>query len=269
MYKRLIVLAAVLSLISLGCAPPGTIHKVVNYPGLESAKPVGYVEMWVPTSFGMWLKDLKEGPSTCGSFRARISGLDTGDFLCITDLPSWPGGGLSSLKYRALADNFSVCRFALPAGEHELFVVAGLDCYPEDERAKFDKSGYVAAPGVAGTVYTLPVYPMDVEVKPDAIKLYQLALRRRDGELKIVINWSDTLLPVPEEPMSLDPDPGSYDALMKMLQDEGWGFRWYAARRLRYIGNQSTIPVIEERLKIEEHQDVRNELEKALKKLSK
>lgn len=268
MFKRLFVLAAIFSLFTFSCAPPGTIHKVVKYPELESAKSVGYVEMWVPTSFGMWLKDLKEGPSACGYFRARISKLDAGDFLCITDLPSWPGGGLSSLKYRALADNFSVCRFALPAGEHELFVVAGLNCYPEDERAKFDKSGY-AAPGVTGTVYTLPVYPMDVEVEPDAITLYQLALRRRDNELKIVINWSDTLLPVPEEPLSLDPDPGSYNALVEMLQDEGWGFRWYAARRLRYIGNQSTIPVVEERLKIEEHQDVRDELEKALKKLGK
>jgi HEAT repeat protein len=67
--------------------------------------------------------------------------------------------------------------------------------------------------------------------------------------------------------LSLDPDPNSYDALVKMLQDEGWGFRWYAARRIRYIGNKSTVPIIEKRLKTEEHKDVRNELEKALKKL--
>lgn len=266
MFKRLFFFA-VISFFIFGCAPSGTTHKVVMHPELESDKSIGYVEMWVPTSFGMWLKDLEEGPSTCGSFRARISGLDAGEFLCITDLPSWPGGGLSSLKYRALADNFSVCRFAVPAGENELFVVAGLDCYPEDERAKFDKSGYVAAPGATGTVYTLPVYPMDVEVEPDAIKLYQLALRRRNGDLIIVSNWSDTLLPVPEDPLSLDPDPGSYGALVEMLQDEGWGFRWYAARRLRYIGNQSTIPIIEEQLKIETHQDVRNELEKAIEEL--
>jgi hypothetical protein len=268
MFKKLFVLAAILSFSAFSCAPPGTIHKVVKHPELEPSKPVGYVEMWMPTSFGMWLKDLEEGPSTCGSFRARISGLDEGDYLCITDLPSWPGGGLSSMKYRALADNFSVCRFALPAGEHELFVVAGLDCYPPDERSKFTRKGYTSL-GVSGTVYTLPVYPMDVEVEPDAIRLYQLALRRREGDLKIIINWSDVLLPVPEEPLSLDPDSGSYNALVEMLQDEGWGFRWYAARRIRYIGNESTLPVIEERLKVEEHKDVRNELEKALKKLEK
>ena len=93
MFKRLFVLAAVFSLFTFSCAPPGTIHKVVKYPELESAKSVGYVEMWVPTSFGMWLKDLKEGPSACGYFRARIRNWMQAIFCASPIFLHGPGAG--------------------------------------------------------------------------------------------------------------------------------------------------------------------------------
>jgi hypothetical protein len=266
MFRRLLFLIAAMAVAASACIPRGTVHKVAEYPGLESAQSIGYLEIWAPTSFGMWMKDLEEGPSTCDTFRVWKSGMDEGDYLGITKVLEWPGT-LGSLKYRPIADNFSVTRFAMPAGKHELFISAGLICYSHDEEEKFLTGGY-AVPGASGKVYSLPVFPMEVEVEPDAIRLYKVGLQRDEGKFIIRQQWTDTLLPVPENPKKMDPDPQSYLALVRMLEDEGWGFRWYAAKRIRYVGNKSTIPIIEERLRAETHKDVRNELEKALEKLS-
>jgi len=266
MFRKVAVIAAIFSLFTIGCMPAGSIKKVVKYPGLESAQSIGYIEMWAPTSFGMWMKDLEEGPSACDTYHVWKSGMEKGDYLGITKVLEWPGT-LGSLKNRPIADNFSVTRFAMPAGKHELYIAAGQICYPYDMDNELVTGGY-AVPGAHGKVYSLPIYPIEVEVEPNAIKLYKVALRRDDKGFFISQQWSDTLLPVPANPKKMDPDPNSYNALVDMLDDEGWGFRWYAAKRIRFIGNTSTVPLVRERLKVEAHKDVRNELEKALQKLS-
>jgi hypothetical protein len=266
MLRRSVFIAAILFLFVSGCMPAGSIHKVVKHPGLDSGEPVGYIELWAPTSFGMWMKDLEEGPTACDTYYVRQSGMEKGELLGITKVLEWPGT-LGSLKNRPIADNFSATRFAMPAGKHKLFIAAGQICYPYDMDDELVKGGYAVPGGVSGKVYSLPLYPIDVEVEPDAIRLYKVALRKDEEGFYISLQWSDTLLPVPENQKKLDPDPNSYDALVDMLDDDDWGFRWYAAKRIRFIGGSSTVPIIQERLKVEEHKDVRNELEKALKKL--
>lgn len=268
MPRRSLVLAAVLSLFIFGCMPPGGVKKVVVYPGLESSgKLIGYLEVWVPTSFGMWMKDLEEGPSTCDTFRIWAGGMGDDEYLGITKVLAWPGT-LGNIKYRPIADNFSVTRFPMPVGRHDLYVAAGIECYPSDIQNKFATGAY-GGPGYVGTSYSVPVFPMEVDVPPNAIRLYKLALMREEDEFIVSQQWSDTLLPVPENPKKMDPDPNSYSALVRMLDDGDWGFRWYAAKRLRFIGDRSTVPIIQEHLKVETHKDVRNELEKALEKLGK
>lgn len=267
MLKRLFVLASIVSLISFGCSGMGTGVKVVKHPGLDSGKPTGYVEMWVPTVFGMWMKNLEEGPATCDTIHVSLLDLGKDEYLCTTKVPSWPGN-LDSIKNRPIADNFSVCRFEMPAGEYEIKLVPDPGCYPEGMAQKFKSGGY-AAPGMTSTTYTVPAYRDKILVEANAVNLFMLDFWYKDDEA-FSVAWAPdptVLLPVPEKPLKIDPYPIYYDSYIKLLEDPHWGFRWYAAKRLRFIGNESTVPIIEERLKVEEHKDVRNELEKALKKL--
>jgi hypothetical protein len=243
----------------------GTGAKVVKHPSLGSGKPSGYVEMWVPTVFGMWMKNLEEGPATCDTIHVSIDELGEGEYLCTTKVPSWPGN-LDSIKNRPIADNFSVCRFEIPAGQYEIKLVPGTDCYPEEMKQKFLSGGY-AVPGMISRTYSVPVYRDSMLIEANAVNVFRLMFWAKDGEADALALRSDVVLPLPEKPLKIDPYPVYYDALVKMLEDENWGFRWYAAKRIRFIGNRSTIPIIKERLNVEEHKDVRNELEKALQKL--
>lgn len=265
MPKRLLLAVTTLSLALFGCSSMGTGTKIVRHPDLSSRKPSGYVEIWVPTVFGMWMKNLEEGPATCDTIYVSIAGLGAKEYLCTTAVPSWPGN-LDSIKNRPIADNFSVCRFEMPAGEHEIQLVPSTACYPDEMKQGFLTGGY-AAPGMISRTYSVPVYPDTMLVEKDAVNVFQLDFWLKEGKAYAMAIRCDVTLPVPEKPLKIDPYPVYYQSLIKMLEDPHWGFRWYAAKRIRFIGNASTIPIVQERLKVEEHKDVRSELEKALEKL--
>jgi hypothetical protein len=240
------------------------------YPELQSAPASGYVEMWVPTSFGMWLKDLEQGPTTCDNIEVTAPGMEKDTYLCVVQQLSWPAMaghvGLSSLKYRPIADNFSACRFAMPEGKHSVYIRPGVNCYPEKFLDKYRAGGY-AVPGMLVTEYKTPVFVSELDIKSGRLHNYMLHVALAGEDVHFYLDEANVTLPIPPDPTMADPDPNAFSDLVKMLDAEIWGFRWYAARRLGFIGNPAAIPVLKKKLEQEKHKDVRNEMQKALERL--
>ena len=247
------------------------VDNSVPHPELESASAIGYVEMWVPTSFGMWLKNLEEGPVTCDNIEIDAPGIAQGKHLCVVKQLAWPAlaghVGLSKLKYRPIADNFSACRIAMPAGKHTVYARPGLNCYPENVVNKFKAGGY-AVPGMLVKKYKTPVFVIDLEIEPGRLHNFLLHVSLDGDNVRFFADEANTTLPIPNNPNTADPDPASYQDLLKMLEADIWGFRWYAARRLGFLDNQGAIPALRTKLEDERHKDVRNELQKALERLN-
>jgi hypothetical protein len=269
--NKLLFYIAVLTIPLLSSCTSLIVDNTAPFPGIESASAKGYVEMWVPTSFGMWMKDLEEGPTTCDNIEVDAPGMEKDEVLCVVKELAWPSlvghVGLSSLKYRPIADNFSACRFAVPEGKHTLWIRPGLSCYSEGFLNKFKTGGY-AVPGMLVTNYKTPVFVSDIDIKPGRLHNFLLRVVIDGDDVLFFMTEANTTLPIPPHPQMADPDPAAYPDLVKMLDAEIWGFRWYAARRLGFLENQEAIPLLEKKLENERHKDVRNELQKALERLN-
>jgi hypothetical protein len=254
-----------LALFNISCAT----NKISEHPGLISGSPRGYIDFYAATPFGMWMRDLEEGPTTCGSWQIRpmmsLEGFkfykkNNGDFFWIGEVKelTWPGT-LSSIIYRPIADNFSAARVPMPVGDHLIHV--GMDTTrcspPPDVMEKIE----------AGDEKYNTWWITEVPVYRDRITLVQIHAQKEEDAFRVYLFKAPVALPVPENEEKFGPNPKAYPEYLELLQDPFWGFRWYAAKRLRFVGNETTIPVIKDRLRVETHKDVRNELEKALEKL--
>ncbi len=270
MFKFNIVYVLVFPVLLSSCSSL-IVDKSTPYPGLETASETGYVEMWVPTSFGMWMKDLEQGPTNCDNIEIDALGLEEEEHLCMVKELAWPSlpghVALSSLNYRPIADNFSACRFPMPAGKHTVLARPGIGCYPESLLSTFQAGGY-AIPGSVIKQYKLPVFVIDLEIQPERLHSFILKVLIDGDEVRFFATEANTTLPIPANPQAADPDPASFNELVKMLESELWEFRWYAARRLGFIGNKAAIPVLRAKLGEEKHLDVQNELTMALERLN-
>jgi hypothetical protein len=219
----------------------------------------------------MWMKDLEVGPTTCDNIEVDAPEMEKDEVLCVVKELAWPSlaghVGLSSLKYRPIADNFSACRFPMPEGKHTVWIRPGLSCYPEGFLDKFKAGGY-AVPGMLVTQYKTPVFISELDIKPGRLHNYLLHVALDGEEVRFYMDEANTTLPIPTRPDMADPDPASFSDLVKMLDAKIWGFRWYAARRLGFLENQAAIPLLEKKLENEKHKDVSNELQKALERLN-
>jgi hypothetical protein len=246
------------------------IQKVYEHPGITGGTPVGYVDLWVATSFGMWMKDLEEGPTSCDGwniYAVEVVG-DARDFIdnehgypmrvgSMKQL-TWPGT-LGSIKYRPIADNFSGFRIPLPAGKVPLAVAydTNLCPLPDDVAARVKAN----EPGWSTLKF------IDLPVEAGRIQVVQLSLVNHGDRLALYTLLEPTTLPLPKEIDKLSPDPGAYNEYVKFLDSPAWGMRWYGARRLGFIENKAAIPILREKMRSEEHKDVLNELGKAIERL--
>lgn len=269
MNKPRLFISIFISMFLSSCASL-VVDNTAPYPGLESASASGYAEMWVPTSFGMWMKDLEEGPTTCDNIEVTAPGMEKDKYLCVVKELAWPAlaghVGLSSLKYRPIADNFSACRFAIPAGKQTVYIRPGVSCYPQEFLDKF-RAGAYAVPGMLVTQYKTPVFVSKLDIKPGRLHNYLLHVSLAGEDVHFYMDEANVTLPIPAQPNLADPDPNAFPELVKMLDAETWGFRWYAARRLGFIKNRAAIPILKKKLQQEKHKDVRNEMLKALERL--
>jgi hypothetical protein len=185
-------------------------------------------------------------------------------------VPQWPGKGLGSLGNRPIADNFSVCRFPMPPGKHRLYIVA-LSEQQETTMLTVDaNTGQFKS--VKGSVDIGPgkfsgSTDIEIDVRPGRVTLLRADVRPADKDVKFHVYRANTTLPVPEKPDRFDPDPNSVNELIKLLDSNDWGMRWYAARRLGMIGDRKAVTPLKNTLNREKHADVRNELRKALEKI--
>lgn len=261
---KLLILAGLCGLLA-ACG-----SKVVRYPQLNMSAPHGYVELFAATVHGLWLKNLEEGPVTWHRFGVTHDAvLKDKNFLCATDVPQWPGKGLGSLGNRPIADNFSVCRFPMPPGKHHLYI---------NSLSESLATTGLAVDANTGQFRQVPVFvdvgpgkfsgtkEIDVEVKPGRVTVLRADVRSVGKDMKFHVHNANTTLPIPEKPDRFDPDPNSVNELIKLLDSNDWGFRWYAARRLGLIGDRRAETPLKSALNKEKHADVRNELRKALEK---
>lgn len=244
------------------------LSKIHDHPELKPGVPKGYAEFWVATSFGMWLKDLEEGPTTCDGwdFLPLQNNEKATPYPDIDGLPvrigamkqlAWPGN--ISLKYRPIADNFSGIRIPMPAGDQNIMISYNTAACPlPDEVAARVKTG---EPG--WRTYFVGTIP----IEENRITVVRLDIRNEGDRLAIHPWVGSTTLPVPDDRDSFDPDPNALAEYLMLLNSPDWGFRWYVARRLGLLGNREAVPALETALTIEEHKDVRNELEKAIRQL--
>jgi hypothetical protein len=244
--------------------------KIVRYPQLDMSSPHGHVELFAATTFGMWLRNLEEGPATWPRFGVTHDAiLKDRNYLCATDVPQWPGKGLGSLGNRPIADNFSVCRFPMPLGKHRLYIAAlsesldttRLSVDPNTGQFKPVRESVDVGPGkFSGST------EIEIEVKPGRLTVLRADVRPDGKDTKFTVYIANTTLPVPEKPDRFDPDPNSVNELIRLLDSNDWGFRWYAARRLGLLGDHRAEIPLKSALTKEKHADVRNELKKALGK---
>jgi hypothetical protein len=229
---------------------------VLVHPLVKEGEPRGYVEFFVVTGFGLFFKGLEEGEMTCGDWAVALS--DPAGFVFeeliekgyydYTAIPSW-GEDLSSMKYRSIADNFSYCRVGLPLGKNEIIVIPR--CLSGKHRTQLKED---IINGKGNIVLNVPANRM-ILVRLDV---------RTNPSLKMSHYIATTTLPVPSRPELVDPDPNAVEDLIRLLDEQDWGFRWYAAKRLGLIGDKRAVYPLQQRLARERHADVRNELEKAL-----
>ena len=269
--SRTLFLALIISTVSIAEAYLAKetlrLSKIHDHPELKKGDPRGYVEFWVATSFGMWMRDLEEGPTTCDGWDIvpLQNGKNATPYPNVDDVPirigtmkqlTWPEG--ISMKYRPIADNFSGIRIPMPVGEQNVMILYDkVNCPLPTKVAARVKAG---EPG--WKTYLVGVLPIEENRVTVGLDI------RNEGDRLGVYAWlAPATLPVANAPMSFNPDLNVYSEYLKYLKSPDWGFRWYAARRLGMIHNKSAIPILKTMLDTEEHKDVRNEIEKAIKKL--
>ena len=260
----------VLILILSGCQTFGGML----YPGIKweysspykigKGEPYGIVEFFNITSFGFFMKGLKQGPespdqnvilmSTSGSPEWKLAGK--------TDVPQVPV--TLSARDRSLADNFSFCRVALPPGEYR-FKLAGFNPYG----FTWYRGGLWSGKIVAEKIYisNTASYQDTVKVQANRMTVVRIHLGRMHEMPVACIYKAGTTLPIPANPKKVYADPNSINELFELLQEEDWGLRWYAARRLGELGDRRAIEPLKEALVKEKHTDDRKAMEGALKGL--
>jgi len=76
-----------------------------------------------------------------------------------------------------------------------------------------------------------------------------------------------TTLPKPEDIKRVRAEPASYDALVDLLQEEDWGLRAYALRRLQMLGDPRAVPHLEKALAVEDNPDLKDVLTSLIDRL--
>lgn len=277
--SNLLLLLAVLAIATTSCMGVAQlklahdldkIQKIYEHPELSPGTPVGYVDFWVATSFGMWMKDLKEGPTVCDGWNMfplmeSVKGeplyknehgypMRIGSMKQLT----WPGT-LGGIKYRPIADNFSGIRIAMPAGEKAVGISYDTNICPLPDNV----AARVKAKEPGWSTYS----EFKIPVTANRITVVQLHFQNEGDRLGLYAWQGPATLPAPKDIKKLSPDPNAYAEYIQFLDSPVWGMRWYAARRLGFIENRAAIAILQEKLKTEKHQDVRTELAKAIDRL--